>query len=316
MHTTKKTKFSVIIPLFNKLEHIIRTIDSVLAQTFTSYEIIVVDDGSTDGSPEKVQQLRGDQVSLISQKNAGVSSARNRGVAEANGEIMAFIDADDTWEPHFLEEIFALKQTFPNAQAFATGYQFIVEGGRYVDPKIRFEHKVDKPYLMNDYFSVSAKGDLPFMMSSFCIKRDMFNSLGGFPEGVPMGEDQDVFARLAIESDIAYTPSVLSFYHLDSSNRACQRIVPEVECPFSEKVYLAAQKEIVSDAKRRDMFNYTAAHLLHIASLNIRIGRLDAAKRLLSDKRCRMQPVRYLWWLAKYSLKKINQTFSMSAHLG
>lgn len=312
MNLQQNIQFSVVIPLYNKLDHIIRTIDSVLAQTYGNLEVVIVDDGSTDGSPNLVSQLRGDRVRLVRQLNAGVSCARNRGVQEAKGDIIAFIDADDTWEPHYLEEVNELHVRFPKAEAFGTAYQFIVDGDKYVDPKIRFRHKPRDAGILNDYFSVGSRGDLPFMMSSFCIKKDTFMRLGGFPKGVPMGEDQDLFSRVALEVDIAYSPSILSFYHLDSSNRACQQIVPNEECSFSKQVLDACEDDAIPERQRRDMLNYTAAHILHIASLNIRLGRLTVAKRLLSDKRCKLQPLRYVWWRVNYTLKKLNVNRTLS----
>jgi len=296
---------SVVIPLYNKLDHIIRTVDSVLAQTFTDYELIIVDDGSTDGSPTLIERRRGEYIKLIRQVNEGVSNARNHGSKVARGEIIAFIDADDTWEPHFLAEIVNMYSEHPEADCFTTSYQFVVGRGRYHNPKIRFKKRMRTSGLLDDYFEVSARGDLPFMMSSFCIKRDIFNQFHGFPEGVTMGEDQDLFVRAALNGRIAYSPSVLAFYHLDSSNRACQRIVPREECSFSKYVYEQTKNEAFSPSLRENMNNYSASHLLHIASLNIRIGRLEIAKRLLDDERCQRQPLKYMWWMANYWLNRL-----------
>jgi len=305
MKAKRNPMISVVIPLYNKLDHILRTVDSVLAQTFTDYELIIVDDGSTDGSPNLIEKHRGEQINLIRQVNEGVSRARNQGVKAAKGEIIAFIDADDTWEPHFLAEIANMYTAFPEAHCYATCYQFILGNGLYHNPKIRFTKRMHRSGLLDNYFEVSARGDLPFMMSSFCIKRNFFNQLHGFPEGVTMGEDQDLFVRAALNGHIAYSPSVLSFYHLDSSNRACQRIVPQEECSFSKYVYEQTKNEALSPNMRENMNKYSASHLLHVASLNIRLGRLAIAKRLLNDERCQSQPMKYMWWMANYWFNKL-----------
>ena len=301
MKTLNKPMISVVIPLYNKRNHIIRTVDSVLAQTFTDYELIIVDDGSSDGSPNLVENQRGDHIKLIRQANEGVSSARNHGVKAAKGDLIAFIDADDTWEPHFLAEISAMHSSFPEADCFATSYQFVVNEDQFHNPKIRLSSRMNKPDLLEDYFKVSSSGDLPFMMSSFCIKRTFFKQLKGFPEGVAMGEDQALFVKAALKGKIAYSPSVLSFYHLDSSNRVCQQIVPQEECSFSQYVFEQAQNDELSQVERDNMTNYCASHLLHIASLNIRLGRLATAKRLLDDQRCQRQPIKYLWCCLLYT---------------
>jgi glycosyltransferase involved in cell wall biosynthesis len=299
-----KPMFTVVIPLHNKRDHIIRAINSVLLQTYEAYEVIIIDDGSTDGSPNMVDSKFYDSVKLIRQVNLGISGARNKGVKEAKGDIIAFLDADDTWEPHFLEEMCALKFKFPEANCLVSSYQFKLNE-KYIDPKVRFSKKVKEPRLLDDYFSVCAKGDLPFIISSFCITRNSFLKSGGFAEDIAIGEGQDLFSRLAINEIIAYSPSVLSFYNLDSYNRAGQQVVPDKECSFSKRVLSYSNDKSLNDRAREDMVNYTASHLLYIASLNIKMGRLDTGKRLLDEKRCQRQPIRYLWWLAYYWYRKL-----------
>src|SRR5947209_3795753 len=101
-------RVSVIIPLYNKAPYVRRTLDSVRAQTFADYEVIVVDDGSTDGGAAVVEGFGDPRFRLIAQPNAGPGAARNRGLAEAGGEFVAFLDADDEWLPTFLERSLAL----------------------------------------------------------------------------------------------------------------------------------------------------------------------------------------------------------------
>lgn len=293
---TSKPHFSVVIPLYNKLSHIIRTVDSVLRQSYKDFEIIVVDDGSTDGGPTRLQRLRSEHVRLVRQVNGGVSNARNRGIKEAKGEIVAFLDADDTWEPHFLEVMAKLQRDFPDAKAFGSAYQFVASEGEYLDPKIRFAKPVRNARLLTDYFEVGARGDLPFMMSSFCVMRAVCVEVGGFPEGEPMGEDQEFFARVALGHAIAYSPEVLSFYHLDSTNRACVQKVPLQECPFSQRLKEKALSLEEGSTLREQLLDYTSAHLLHLVSQNVRAGNLQVAGEMLGDERCTRQALRYGWW--------------------
>jgi glycosyltransferase involved in cell wall biosynthesis len=297
------SKFSIVIPLYNKAKSILTTLESVSQQTYKNYELIIVDDGSTDGGAELVHSKMGTSVKLFRQANQGVSIARNRGVSEATGDIIAFLDTDDIWEPHYLEEMALMVEKFPMAGCFTSAYQLLLEGNQYVDPKIRFSGPLKEPKLLDDYFEVSAKGDLPFMMSSFCVRRSAFVAVGGFPKGVPVGEDQDLYVRLALAGSIAYNPSVLSFYHLNASNRACESIVPDEECSFSKKVYEYAQDDKLPISLRKQMIDYCAAHILHLVSLNIKLGRILVAKRLLRDERCLRHPLRYCWWSFRCLLK-------------
>ena len=116
-------RVSVIIPLYNKAPYVRRALDSVAAQTFTDFEVIVVDDGSTDGGAELVAAYGDSRVRLLRQANAGPGAARNRGIAEARGDILAFLDADDVWLPVFLEESMRLLDRYGAEVATVTsGY--------------------------------------------------------------------------------------------------------------------------------------------------------------------------------------------------
>ena len=121
-------RVSVVIPLFNKAPFIERALRSVAAQTFTDFELIVVDDGSTDGGSTIVRSFSDPRIRLIEQENAGPGAARNRGLREARGEFVAFLDADDEWLPEFLSESVRLLDKNPNAGAVTSGY-FAFPGG-------------------------------------------------------------------------------------------------------------------------------------------------------------------------------------------
>ena len=115
-------KVSVIIPLYNKGKYIARALDSVFSQTYQDYEVIVVDDGSTDNGPEIVKQYNDPRLRLIHQENAGPGAARNKGISESKGEFLSFLDADDEWLPEFLEEgIYALSEN-PQCSSFCSCY--------------------------------------------------------------------------------------------------------------------------------------------------------------------------------------------------
>ena len=127
-----KSDISVVIPLYNKEKEIARTLRSVLAQTSQPLEIIVVDDGSTDGSAARVEEIGSPLIRLIRQENRGVSAARNRAMQEACGEYAALLDGDDTWEPGYLAEIERLIAAYPNCGAYATSFN--VDDGHRLTP--------------------------------------------------------------------------------------------------------------------------------------------------------------------------------------
>ena len=114
---------SVIIPLYNKVNTVERAVRSVLDQTVSEFELIVVNNGSTDGSEDVVKRIDDPRIILISQPNQGVSMARNKGVAIAKGDYVAFLDADDEWRPTFLETVLRMREKYPDCAVFATAYQ-------------------------------------------------------------------------------------------------------------------------------------------------------------------------------------------------
>jgi len=202
---------SVIIPLYNKANHITQAMDSVAAQSHKPVELLIIDDGSTDDGAD-IAKRHGEtldlNVKVIQQENQGVSAARNNGVNAATSEYVAFLDADDTWLPMFLEEMSLLIQRFPAAGFYASRYQCVVNQSTYIDAKINMNlisknDAQNEGFLLKNYFEVAANGDLPFMVSSCLVSKTLFKQLGGFPVGEKMGEDQDLFAKVALQGDIA-----------------------------------------------------------------------------------------------------------------
>lgn len=205
---------SVIIPLYNKADSIANALDSIFAQTFQDFEVIVVDDGSTDGGADIVEQYGNPRIRLIRQANAGVSAARNRGIAEAKGEYVAFLDADDEWMPQFLEEIVALQNEFPECMAQATNYTFNSNGVKSstILRKLPFKGKHG---ILTNYFEVASCSHPPVWTSAICIERELLLEIGSFPVGVKSGEDLLTWARIATRTQWAYSMNEYAQYNID-----------------------------------------------------------------------------------------------------
>lgn len=204
---------SVIIPLYNKADSIAKALDSVLAQTYQDFEIVVVDDGSTDGGVAVVETFNDQRIRLIRQQNAGVSAARNRGIAEAKGEYVAFLDADDEWMPEFLEEIVTLQHEFPECKAQATNYIFNSRGVKSQTILRKIPFKSERGFLTN-YFEVASCSHPPVCSICVCIERKLLQEIGGFPIGIKSGEDLLTWARIAVHTHWAYSRKALSQYNL------------------------------------------------------------------------------------------------------
>jgi glycosyltransferase involved in cell wall biosynthesis len=201
-------KISVVIPLFNKKDTILRSLNSVLKQTVLPEEIIVVNDGSTDGSEGFVTMLNHPLIRLLSQPNEGVSAARNRGIVEAKGDWIAFLDADDYWDVDFLETIINLKERFTQADIIFTSYRY-VDSNKTSLPKHTFAKGEG---FLTDYFKHAYRGSPPIHTDSVCVSKRALLHVGLFPVNVKIGEDLLTWARLAIAYKIAYSNSIKSNY--------------------------------------------------------------------------------------------------------
>lgn len=201
-------EFSVVIPLYNKREFIRRTLESVMAQTLRPREIIVVDDGSSDGGPEAITDLLPDCVTLVRQANAGPGLARNHGAAIASGDWIALIDADDLWHPRHLENLAGVVAAFPDVDVVAAASQQQTLGDVGAQLNLATELGDAQPHRL-DYFR-----DPEYHLvhtSSIAIRRTAYATSGGFGPYFP-GEDPEFWARLALDHRFALSPVPTSIY--------------------------------------------------------------------------------------------------------
>lgn len=211
-------KFSVIIPLYNKAPYVEKALSSVLNQTFSDYELIVVDDGSADNSFSIVKDYTESNfkervVSIIQQANAGVSTARNNGVAASHGEYICFLDADDWWEPTFLEEMSQLITDYPQVGIYGTGY-YIVKNGRKRLAPVGVEDGFTCGLI--NYCQVYAKTlCMPLTSITVAMPRRVFNEFGGFRPHLKLGEDFDLWIKIALRYPVAFLNKPLSNYNQD-----------------------------------------------------------------------------------------------------
>lgn len=281
---------SVVIPLYNKADHIRKTIESVLAQTRSPKEILVIDDGSTDGGDRVVEKLAPSEkwapsVSLIRRPHAGVSATRNFGIEVAKGELVAFLDADDAWNVRFLESVASMLMRFPHVCAASSAYEYRYKTGRIWRPTFAgvpngsFEGIID-------YFSCMAtKGAPPINSSNVIVRRTALTSVGGFPLGARWGEDHDTWARLALFGDIAFTTETLAIINVIATNRVTDNASPRPPLPAIATITAALAGS--TDQKRRENLKSYLKRLVFInAKINLRYGHsLLARQQLISYRR-------------------------------
>ena len=212
--------FSVIIPLYNKENFIQNTVNSVLNQSFQDFELIIIDDCSTDNSLMKLNKFK-DSIQIIKHTtNKGLSATRNTGIINSKAEYIAFLDADDLWKETFLEEIFILINKFPNASLFATNYEEFVNANTTILPK-NGAYKFEQNSQINDFFIKSLYQPL-YCPSSFCVKKDVFDTIGLYNTSITFGEDVDFNIRANLAYNLAYSNRPLVQYVIYSENQITQ----------------------------------------------------------------------------------------------
>lgn len=183
-----KTQVSVIIPTYNRGWTIGEAVDSVLAQDYRDFELIVVDDGSADNTSQVLDAYRG-TIKVFRQENKGVSAARNRGIAEASGRFIAFLDSDDLWLPQKLSTQVEFFNTTPDALICQTEEVWIRSGVR-VNPKKR--HKKPSGMIFEPSLALCLVSP-----SAVMIRRSLLEIVGNFDETLPLCEDYDLWLRIS-----------------------------------------------------------------------------------------------------------------------
>lgn len=272
---------SVVVPLYNKERHIARAINSIYSQTYKNVEVLIIDDGSTDNSANVVKAINKDNLYLIRQDNKGVSAARNSGIKRSQGEIIAFLDADDEWRTDFLETIIRLITQYSEVGLYATSYFTCNSNG--ILTSMDFDGIPAAPWcgLIDNYFKLLLYS-LPISSSSVAIPKKVFTDVGMFTEGEPRAEDQEMWFRIALKYKIAYYNIPCATYYQNAENRACKSIFEKEPNFFFETLQKAANNA----NNRQDAYfisEFLAKYKLHFARKFMKYGRFSDAIEMIKD---------------------------------
>ena len=277
---------SVVIPVFQKGPYIRRALDSVLRQTAQAFEVIVVDDGSTDDGPRILEEITDLRIQVHRIPNQGVSAARNRGVALARAKWIAFLDADDEWHPEFLASLLAVAEADDGAAAVFSN--LTDHRGRQLLTRVDCQGS-----LVLDYFkSVLENNGVGMTSSSVLASKRHIELSGGFVPGIQNGQDIDAWARIAWTGPIAYCARPLVIYHDEVSDSLSKRVrdgvaYPAVLVSFEQWSEAGRIPLPLQMASRRYATWVLARHAIEMSHLGLR----RAARKLLfsthwRDLRC------------------------------
>lgn len=250
---------SIIIPLYNKRNSLRSCIQSVLNQTYEKFELIIVDDGSTDGSEEIVQEFSDSRIRFERKKNGGVSSARNRGVKLARNQWIAFLDADDIWAEWHLETIVRLFQSEPLALVLSTSIDTFVSS-QGVESKLNSVSKEFNHYLIKDLHKDWLEKKQVICSSSAVVHISCFARIGYFREDLIKGEDTDFWARLFECFTFAKTDMITAFYRIESIEGNASRSVNSVK---KYEVYYFKPQWFIWSSKTLYQFHVIYRYLKH-----------------------------------------------------
>lgn len=277
---------SVVIPLYNKGPYIARALNSVLAQTFQDFEVIVVDDGSTDDGAGVIRGFDDPRIRLVQQENQGVSAARNQGIEAAQAELVAFLDADDEWLPGFLETILRLRKKFPEAGAYATAVS-TERNGTVKHSRYRSVPSPNWEGMITDYFRSLVLGDSLMRSSSVAIPRNILQEMNGFVVGARWGEDLDLWGRIALKYPIGFSASCCSIIHVTSEGleKIYSRATITRENPFIKSADAAIVGGYNHFIDRSYLMLYLDRIIIESARYNVILGRGTESKEIL--RKCR-----------------------------
>jgi len=298
MSSTPVPSVSIVVPLYNKERHVARAIESVLDQSIQDFEIVVVDDGSTDGSAAVVRSISDPRIRLLAQSNAGVSAARNRGIAEARSALIAFLDADDAYRPDFFARVFELRRDRPTAVAFALNYETVdADGTRALGVGAA---SVTSDTTMLDpltFFSIGKYGSPVFSSSVAVLKRSL-EQVGMFPLGVKLGEDLDTWLRICFVSPIAFDRRPGSIYFTDAEQRACVINPPPEHYVFFDTIdRWVVQHPGPSATLLDEIREFKNSFVIVYARFQIRFGIAAEGRRALWHCRTRVFALQKWKWL-------------------
>lgn len=266
---------SVIIPLYNKEKFIQNTLQSVLNQIFMDFEIIIVNDGSTDKSLDIISGFNDDRIVVINQQNSGASATRNRAISEAKTNYIAFLDADDYWHPNHLEELVKLIYDFPNCGMYCSRYQTIIAKNHIIKNSFSYSITDDYRGIIPDFFDASLINRVA-TSSSIIVPKNTILENNGFNCEISSGQDLELWTKIAIHNKVAINNTISAIYHFEATNSLSKTNI-------TRKTLIDFKQFYLSEKNNESLKKFLDIHRLEYA-LQFRIaGDLEKSNFYLKD---------------------------------
>lgn len=256
-------KFSVVIPLYNKEGFIEKTLQSVIDQTFKDFEVIIVNDCSTDNSLAIAKNCKDERILFVEHAvNKGLSASRNSGIRNSKADYIAFLDADDLWKPTFLEKIDFLISTYAEASLFATKYEVLLSNNKVIAHDFKIEN-FNTHGLISNFFDSNLNQSI-YYPSCLCVNKKVFETVGYYNEEINYSEDVDFNIRAHAVNKLAYWNEPLVTYLLVSENQITRNSLLGKTIPDYD-FYEAKFKDRPDIKKYLDFQRYLKAKLFKLS---------------------------------------------------
>lgn len=268
-------EITVVIPLYNGKKYISETIKSVLSQTYGNYETVVVDDGSTDGSFEILETSFKGRIRYFRQENSGISAARNKGIAEARGEFIAFLDHDDKWLPEKLEKQMGLFRNNPE-----TG---LVYSNSFITDENGARHgtifDIQPPYRGKVFYKLLKADFMP--VATVMVKKNVIDQAGVFSGNFSVAEDWDLFLRISKKYQVDYVDEALAEYKVHSGGFSTKRVLALEELNKIMDFYIDDKNAERNMLAEEGIYGISTDYKFSLAMAYLNEGRKSISRRIL-----------------------------------
>jgi glycosyltransferase involved in cell wall biosynthesis len=283
---------SIVLPTHNRAPYLREAVDSVFTQTYPDWELIVIDDGSTDGTAEYLGGLQDSRVRLIFHERCGnPARLRNAGIARAKGAYISFLDSDDLWLPDKLRAQIEALAAVPDSRWCFTGFECIEEHGEVLSTLAQKSWAARSGWMLEEIL----KEDILIAMPAVLAEKSLVTEVGAFDESLGLCEDYDLWLRLAVRAQAIALPAQLTKVRMHAGSYARQRKVQAFE--FLERVFQKLLKDLAEENLRVSVRRRYASALIALAALHRSAGRPGPALRALR-RALQYRPPHKAWWSA------------------